>query len=169
MGVFSVSAPEYTDLMKSKPIHLETHYLIKAPREKIYAIMTDFENLPRYFPSVAKEAKVLMRDGNRFVVEAKTKAFFGSKTFTVLMEGELQPPRGLISTNTSSLGVEKESFMMEEIPEGTRIDYVNDVEITSWFFRIFGNILIKHLALWYWERAVFRKLKTMMEENMNTK
>lgn len=120
--------------MTSKIVHLKCDYLIKAPREKIYKIMTDFENLPKYFPSVAESARYISRDGNNFVVEAKTKAFLGSKTFTVLMVGQLQPPKGFISKNTSSLGIEQESFMMEEIPGGAIILYINDVEITNPFF-----------------------------------
>lgn len=148
--------------MKPKLTHLENTYIIKAPRQEIYKIITDFENIPKFFPSVAKSAKYVSRDGNNFIVEAKTKAFWGSKTFTVRMEGQLQPPRGFTSTNVSSLGIEHEVFTMEEIPEGTRIHYVNDVEIKSRFFRMF-NFLIKNVALWYWRRAVFDKLKLMLE------
>lgn len=150
--------------MQPKLTRLESNYIIKAPRSEIYKIMTDFENVPKYFPSVAKSARYVSRDGNNFVVEAQTKAFFGSKTFTVHMEGQFQPPTGFISTNTSSLGVEHEVFSMEEIPGGTKIHYVNDVEIRSPFFRRF-SFLIKYVALWYWERAVFKKLKEMLEKN----
>lgn len=150
--------------MKPKPLHPETYYTIKAPRETVYKIITDFENAPKYFPRVAKSARVISRDGNKFVVEARTKAFFGSKTFSVRMEGELRPPEGFVSTNTSSLGIEHEVFTMEEIPEGTRIHYVNDVEIKSWFFRLLGGFLIKRIALKYWEHAVFDKMKQMLEK-----
>jgi len=150
--------------MNLKTIHLESYYTIKAPREAVYGIITDFENVPKYFPSVAKSARLISRDGNNFVVEAQTRAFFGSKTFAVRMEGRLNPPEGFVSTNTSSMGIEHEVFTMEETPEGTKIHYVNDVEITSPFFRLFGGFLIKHIALKYWEHAVFDKLKKMLEK-----
>ncbi len=150
--------------MKPKLTHLESNYTIKAPRSEIYTIMTDFENVPKYFPSVAKSARYISREGNNFVVEAQTKAFLGSKTFNVRMEGQLQPPTGFISTNTSSIGIEHEVFTMEEIPGGTKIHYVNDVEIKSPFFRHF-SFLIKYVALWYWERAIFSKLKKMLENS----
>ncbi len=150
--------------MKSKIIRLERYYTIKAPREAVYRIITDFENVPKYFPSVAKSAQFINRDGNNFVVEAQTKAFFGSKTFAVRMEGRLNPPAGFASTNTSSLGIEREVFTMEETPEGTKIHYINDVEITSPLFRLFGGLLIKNIALKYWEHAVFDKLKKMLEK-----
>lgn len=148
--------------MQQKLTHLESFFTLKAPREAIYKIITDFENIPKYFPSVAKSARFISRNGNNFIVEAQTKAFFGSKTFNVRMVGQLQPPTGFVSTNTSSLGVEHEVFRMEEIPEGTKIHYVNDVEITNPFFRRF-SFLIKYVALWYWKRAVFSKLKQMLE------
>jgi carbon monoxide dehydrogenase subunit G len=150
--------------LKSKFIHLESNYIIKAPRQEIYKIITDFENLPKFFPSVAKSVKYIRRDGNEFEIEAKTKAFFGSKTFfTIRMVGKLHPSEGFISTNISSIGIEHESFLMEEIPGGTRIHYVNDVQIKSRFFRIF-SFLIKGVALWYWERAVIDKLRRMLEK-----
>jgi carbon monoxide dehydrogenase subunit G len=147
-----------------KPVHLESFYNIRASREEIYQIITDFENLPEYFPAVAKSARLISRDGNNFVVEVQTKAFFGSRTFHVRMEGQLRPPEGFVSTNVSSLGIEHEIFMMEEISEGTKIHYVNDVEIKSPFFRIFGGFLIKKVALRYWESVVFSKLKQMLEK-----
>jgi hypothetical protein len=148
--------------MKTKSVRLETKYIINAPLEEIYKIITDFENTPKYFPSVAKSARYISRQGNKFIVEAETKAFLGSKTFKVRMEGELRPGEGFISTNTSSLGVEHEVFSMKEIVGGTEIHYINDVEIKSIFFNYF-RFFIKNVALWYWKRAVFEKLRKMLE------
>jgi hypothetical protein len=149
--------------MESKIIHLEGYYVIKAPREAIYNVITDFENAPKYFPRVAKSAKCISRDGNNFIFEIETKAFWGSMTFKVRMEGQLRPPEGFLSTNTSLLGIEREGLMLCEVPEGTGVHYINDVEITSPFFRRF-HFLIKEVALRYWERAVFEKLRLMFEK-----
>ena len=66
--------------------------------------------------------------------------------------------------NSSSLGIEHEPLMLKTISEGTKIDYVNDVEIRSLFFRIFGKILIGTIALKYWEYAVINKLKKILEQ-----
>lgn len=150
--------------MKPKLTHLECEVVIKAPREKIYEIMTDFENLPKYFPAVAKSAKIVSRDGNNFVCEAETKSFFINPTFHVHMEGTLQPPTGFISTNTTVIDIEHEKFSMEEIPGGTKIHYVNDVELTHPIFRLFGDFFIKNLALWYWKKSVFGELKKLVEK-----
>jgi hypothetical protein len=104
-------------------VRLEGAWLIPVSRRAAYAVMTDFERFPVHFPAVAKSVCVVNLDEHRFVVDAETKAFLGSKTYQVRMEGELQPPEGFVSTNTSSMGVEHETFMMEKVPEGTRVHY----------------------------------------------
>jgi carbon monoxide dehydrogenase subunit G len=146
-----------------KQIRLTGSWIIRSPREEVYRIITDFENAPKYFPSAAKSARIVSRDGNRLVVEARTKAFLGSKTFKVRMEVQLRPPEGFVSVNTSLIGVEHESFMMEVVPGGTIINYINNVEIKNFFFRFFGRILLGTFALRYWERAVIDKLRRMLE------
>ena len=54
--------------------------------------------------------------------------------------------------------------MMEEVPEGTKINYMNDVEIKSRLFRLFGRILLGWYAVKFWERAVIDKMKEMLEK-----
>jgi len=78
---------EKSGAIKTKTIRLRGEYRINAPSEKIYEILTDFERIPERFPEVAKEVRYLKRDGNRFVVEAESKAFMGSGTFKVRMGG----------------------------------------------------------------------------------
>jgi carbon monoxide dehydrogenase subunit G len=140
-------------------LRLEGTWLVRAPRQAVYEIITDFARLPVYFPAVARSAHVVRLDGRCFVVEAQTKAFLGSKTYRVRMEGELRPPEGFVSTNTSGIGVEQESFMMEEVREGTRIRYVNVVDVRSPWFRLFGSVLLRHVALWYWKHAVIDRIE----------
>lgn len=139
-------------------------WLVRAPRSDVYRVITDFANAPKYFPSVAKSARIIRREGNHLTVEVETKAFLGSRTYRVQMDAELRPPEGFVSVNTSSLGVEHEVFMMEEVPGGTMIRYTNDVEIKSPLFRMLGGLLLGKLALKYWERAVIGKLKQMLDE-----
>jgi carbon monoxide dehydrogenase subunit G len=146
-----------------KPLRLEATYIIRAPRRAVYKLITDFESAPKHFPSVAKAVRILKRDGDHLEVEAETKAFLGSKTFKVHMDAQLHPEDGFTSTNTSSPCVEHEVMTLEEIPEGTRLIYVNEVEIESRLFQIFGGFLIKTIALKYWEHAVIHKMKTMLE------
>ncbi len=144
-----------------RALRLEGTWLVRIPRQAAYEIITDFERLPSHFPAVARSVRVVSREGRRFVVDAETKAFLGSKSYRVRMEGELRPPDGFVSTNTSSIGVESESLIMEEVPEGTRIRYVNLVEVRSRFFCTFASLLLKHLALWHWKRAVIDRFEAI--------
>jgi len=124
--------------------------------------MSDFENMPKYFPAVAKSLRIISKQGNDFEIEAETKSF--GMNFKVKMKTQLRPPLGFISENTSMLGVEHESFLMEEVTEGTKINYINDVEIKNYFFRIFARPLIGLYAMRFWKHAVIDKLKEMLEK-----
>jgi len=145
-----------------KRIHLKGSWIIKAPREDIYKIMTDFENMPRNFPAVAQSLRIIRRQGNNLTIEAKAKTF--GRVITVYMETQLRPPAGYVSDNKSAIGTTgHEEFLMEEVSEGTKINYTYDVEINNPFFRIFGRVLIKWYAMRFWKHAVIDKLKEMLE------
>lgn len=145
-----------------KKIHLTGSWIIKVPRQKVYDIMSDFENMPKYFPKVAKSLKVIERHGNRLKIEVKAKSFgltFGSRMDTMLI-----PPRGYISDNESQIGTKgHEEFLMDMVPEGTKINYTYDVELKNPFLRIFGKPLIGWYAMKFWKKAVIDKLKEMLE------
>jgi len=49
-------------------ICLEGEYIIKAPRDRVYEIIRDFENVPENSPLVAEAARVASRDGNHLIV-----------------------------------------------------------------------------------------------------
>lgn len=145
-----------------KQIHLKASWIIKAPRESIYKIMTDFEHFPQHFPKVAQSVHIVSQDGNNYVIAAETKSF--GRTWQVTMNTQVRPPEGFISENVSQIGIEHEKFLMEETSGGTRINYINDVEIKSLFFRLFGTMLISWYAMKFWEHAVIDKLKEMLEQ-----
>ena len=111
-----------------KKILLQKSWVIKAPRQEVYAIMSDFENMPKYFPKVAQSLRILKRDGNHLSIKAKAKTF--GRVIAAQMETELRPPLGYVSDNKSALGTSgHEEFLMEEIPEGTRIKYSYAVQL----------------------------------------
>ena len=81
------------------------------------------------------------------------------------METQLRPPIGYVSDNKSAIGTTgHEEFLMEEIPEGTRINYYYDVELKNPILRFFGGLLIGRYALRFWEHAIIDKLKEMLEK-----
>ena len=146
-----------------KKIILKDSWIIRAPREKVYRIMSDFENMPKYFPAVAQSIRVIKRDGNKLSMEAKAKTF--GRIISVHMETKLCPPFGYTSDNKSGVGTSgHEEFLMEEVPEGTKINYSYDVEFKNPIFRVFGRPLIGWYAMRFWKHAVIDKLKEMLEK-----
>lgn len=146
-----------------KTVTLRGRYLIKAPKDKVYTIISDFEGSVKMFPAVAKSIKILERDGNHLKIEAVTKPSKLSKSFKVSMETDLDPPHGFHSINTSSVGVEDETVRLEETAEGTVFDYTNTMAITNKYYRPIANFFIGKLALKFWEKKYIKKLKDMLE------
>jgi hypothetical protein len=139
-----------------KLIILEGSWIIKAPLSRIYEIVTDFENAPKYFPLAANSLKIISKNGNYLSIDAVSKTF--GIPFHVLMETQLLPNTGFTSVNTSALAIENESFMMEEIPTGTKINYRNEVQIKNNFLQIFARMLIGKPALLFWKYAYIDRL-----------
>lgn len=50
-------------------------WLIRAKRDAVYAIISDFEAMPRNFPKVAHSIRILERDGNHLTIEAESASF----------------------------------------------------------------------------------------------
>ena len=144
-----------------KPICLKGSWIIKAPMEKIYEIVSDFENAPKYFPKVAHSLKIAKKDGNHLEIDAQSKSF-GLK-FNVKMKTELLPPKGFKSINESALAIEDESFLMEEVLEGTKINYVNNVTIKNNFLKLFSKIIISKPTLKFWEKMYIKPLRKLVE------
>lgn len=142
-----------------KPIVLSGSWVIKAPLQKIYEIVTDFEQAPIYFPIVAKSMKILSRQDNHLTIEAVPKTFF--IPFKVLMQTELLPGAGFKSINTSALAVENESFLLEAVPAGTRIIYRNQVQLKNNILQLFGRVLIGKPALLFWKIAYIDRLASL--------
>lgn len=144
-----------------KPVSLTGSWVIKAPLKSVYKVVTDFEKTPEYFPTVAKSLRIIKRNGNHLIIQAETKTF--GLTFKVKMETDLLPFKGFKSINESFLAIEDESFLMEEVPAGTKINYRNDVIIKNNFLKLFSRLLIGKPALIFWEHAYIDKLKKIVE------
>lgn len=144
-----------------KPVSLVGSWIIKAPLTKVYKIVIDFEQAPVYFPKVAKSIKIIARTGNHLTMEAITKTL--GLSFKVQMETDLLPNQGFYSVNESILAIEHESFLMEAVPEGTKINYHNTVIIKNNFLRFFARLLIGKPALMFWEAAYIKKLQQLVE------
>jgi hypothetical protein len=146
-----------------KPISLIGSWVIKAPLPKVYEIVTDFEKTPEYFPAVANSLKITKKNGNHLSIQAETKTF--GIPFKVKMETEIFPNIGFKSINESILAVEDETFLMEEAPIGTKINYRNDVTIKNNFLKLLSKLLIGKPALIFWEHAYIDKLRKIVESS----
>lgn len=145
-----------------KTLHLHGSWIIHAPKEEIYKIIADFENLPKYFPSVAESVKIIDKQGHHQKMEANIKSF--GKVFRVNMQTELVPNIGFKSHNESSFGTSGyEEFLMEDVEHGTKITYTYDLKILRPLLRIIGIPLIKWFAMWSWKRAFIDKLRKIVE------
>lgn len=146
-----------------KHIHLKGSWIVKAPREEIYKIISDFENMPKYFPTITESVNISEKEGNHQSMNARVKSF--GKVFDVKMQTELLPNIGFKSDNESSFGTSgHEEFLMEDIDGGTRITYVYDIEIHRPLLRVIGTPLIKWFAMWSWKRAFIDKLRKIIEK-----
>lgn len=52
-----------------RPVHWEGAWVIRAPRERVYELMTDFEKWPEVFPDMVKSIRVVSRTEMTAVVE----------------------------------------------------------------------------------------------------
>lgn len=145
-----------------KKVHLKGSWIIRAPRKEVYRIMSDFENMPKYFPAVARSVRIVKQEDRHLIMKAEVKTF--GLVFSVHMETELRPPVGYVSDNRSAITEGHEEFLMEEIPEGTKINYTYNVKIKNPILSIFSRLLIERYAMRFWKHAVIDKLKEMLEK-----
>lgn len=146
-----------------KNINLHAKWLIKAPLEKVFNIMTDFEKWSEYFPKVGESIQVVKREGNTLEMSATIKSF--GKKFPVKMKTQILPGKGFISDNESpKFGTSgHEELLLSENPEGTVINYTYQVAIHKRWLRIIAQPLIGWFSMKFWEKAVIDELRKRVE------
>ncbi len=146
--------------------HLTLHkqWVIKASLNDVFRIMTDFENLPKYFPKVAEAVEIKKREGNNLEMEATVKSF--GRKLQVKMKTQILPEKGYISDNDSyQFGTSgHEELLLSPHAEGTLIDYTYQITIHKKWLRIVAVPLIRWYSMKYWEKAVIDELKKILEK-----
>ena len=147
-----------------KHISLKGSWVIKAPIGQVFKIISDFENMPKNFPTVAESLVITKKDGNKLEIDAKAKSF--GMVFPVKMKTEIIPGKGYISDNENSkLGISgHEEFLMEEIEEGTRINYVYEVDIHNKWLRMIAGPLLGSYSMKFWKKAFIDRLKDIVKK-----
>lgn len=150
-----------------KKLHLDGSWKIQAPREEIYKIISDFENMPKNFPSVAQSLKIVEKQGNNLTIEAMAKSL--GSAIPVTMKTVLRPPVGFISDNINPKfkATGHEEFLMEEVAGGTKINYSYEYNLSKSpiLLRIIAKPLFSWFSMWFWKRAVIDKIKIMLEKH----
>lgn len=144
-------------------IVLSARWLIKAPLDEVFAIMTDFEKWPKYFPKVADSIHIDNHEGNNLVMSATVKSF--GQTFPVKMNTRILPGKGFTSDNESlKFGTSgHEELLLSENPNGTIMDYTYQVTIHKTWLRLIAKPLIGWFSMKYWEKAVIDELRKRLE------
>ncbi len=147
-----------------KHISLHASWIIKAPLPEVFAVMTDFEKFPEYFPKVASAIEITKREGNTLEIHATVRSF--GRDFPVYMKTQILPQKGYISDNQSPVfGTSgHEELLLSEIPEGTNIDYIYEVTIHKRWLQIVAKPLIGWYSMKFWEKAVIDELRKRVEE-----
>jgi len=145
-------------------ITLRKQWVIEAPVEDVFGIMTDSEKFPEHFPKVAESIQINKRDGNNLEMEATLRSF--GKRFQVLMKTQILPGKGFISDNDSyQFGTSgHEELLLSKHPRGTLIDYTYQVAIHKKWLRLVAAPLIRGYSMKYWEKAVISRLKNLLEK-----
>lgn len=146
-----------------KKITLHNQWIIKAPVEDVFRVMTDFKKFPDYFPKVAESIQIKKQEGNYLEMEAIVKSF--GKKFPVKMKTQILPMKGFISDNDSfKFGTSgHEELLLSEHLGGTLIDYTYQVSIHKLWLRIVATPLLRWYSMKYWEKAVINELRKMLE------
>jgi carbon monoxide dehydrogenase subunit G len=147
-----------------KEITLHNQWIIKAPIDDVFRVITDFERFPEYFPKVAESIRVIKHEGNFLEMEASVKSF--GKIFLVKMKTKIIPKKGFISDNCNNqFGTSgHEEFLLSEHEQGTLVDYTYQVTIHKKWLRIVAVPLIRWYSMIYWEKAVIDRLKAILEK-----
>lgn len=103
---------------------------IKADREKIFSMVTDFESLPNKFPQFFKSVKIVSRDGN--TVTTEDHAIMAGREVHQTTKHTLTPPE--IDDVYLLSGDAKDSHIVttySQVPEGTKVTVEGDFKLAG--------------------------------------
>ena len=151
-----------------KIINLKASWVINAPRESIYKIVSDFESMPKNFPAVAHSINIVQRNGNELLIHAMAKSL-GIPPIPVTMKTTLVPGKGYISDNINPKFRTSghEEFLMEDVEGGTKItySYAYDLSKSNPLLRLMAKPLFGGISMWYWEKVFINRLKFLLGVN----
>lgn len=123
-------------------IKVENTICIKAKRDRVFSVVSDFEAWPQFIPTY-KEVKIIEREGNKMVIERKGEV--GGKDVLWRSEVELFPSDLIKSRQVTGPIPDMEiEWRFEEAKEETKIILTHSFEYKK--IPLIGNI-IGHLIV----------------------
>ena len=105
---------------------------VDADRDKIFKVITDFENLAKIFPKYFKQLKIISKSGN--VTKLQEDLEFLGKKLSVTVDHIVEEPDKHIVIMLDGPGKDtrfEETF--EKVPEGTKITVEVDLVLNGKF------------------------------------
>jgi hypothetical protein len=140
---------------------IQIRWFIPAPRSTVYAIASDFENLPKHFPRIARSTKALSRDGGHLVVDVESASF--GRFFPIVrirINVELMPGKGYrcLTFNQTFHTTGEEEFLLSDVSGGTEITYSYIVKLRHRWLRPVYSWLIRRVAMGFWKVCHFESV-----------
>lgn len=149
----------------SKVVAVHGDWLVRADRQAIYAIVSDFERMPEHFPKIARAIRLVRRDGDVLTLEAEA-ASFGSlfPSVKIEMTATLLPGRGYrCSTHNITFDTTgDEELLLVDDPEGTRIKYTYFVTVRHRWFKPLYEWMVSAFGLPFWKRSFVDPLEALV-------
>lgn len=150
----------------SNVVAVHGDWLIRADRESVYAIVSDFERMPERFPKIARAIRLVKRDGDVLTLEAEAGSF-GSllPSAKIEMTATLLPGRGYRCTtrNITFNTTGDEELLLVDDPEGTRINYTYLVTVRRRWLKPLFAWMISAFGLPFWKRSFVDPLESLVE------
>jgi len=107
-------------------LHAEVSYVVKAPREKVYAAYTNFEAWSRWSKATTAIMAV-RREGGTVTIESGTVS--GGSQRNTVAKFTLSPPEGVETEGETRLTRTRRIVRFEDVPEGTKVTAMLDVRV----------------------------------------
>ncbi|MEK9149996.1 MAG: SRPBCC family protein [Candidatus Desantisbacteria bacterium] len=127
-------------------IKVENTIYIKAKRDRVFSVVSDFEAWPEFIPTY-KEVKVIERKGDKIVIERKGSV--GGREVLWKSEAELFPSERISSRQVIGPIPDMEiEWLFEDAGEGTRIRLIHSFSykkplLIGW---VIGRLIVKNVV-----------------------
>lgn len=141
-------------------------WLVRANRESVYAIVSDFERMPEHFPKIARSIRLVKRDGDVLTLEAEAGSFASwLPSAKIELTATLLPGQGYRCTtrNLTFNTTGDEELLLVDHPDGTRINYTYFVTVRRRWFKPLFAWMVRVFGLPFWKRSFVDPLESLVK------